>query len=156
MKRVFNLAGLFVAWLVIFVVFSLLLPGSFATFGNFETLMRQTVITGFGAIGMTYIIISAGIDISAGAVVALVTVVIALLLKSGFNPLIAAYCGVLAGLVCGLINGTLITRLKVGAFIVTLAMLSVFRGIAQGLSHQQKVDAPFTWLRSTKPYRFFP
>ena len=110
--------------------------------------MRQTVITGFGAIGMTYIIIAAGIDISAGAVVALVTVVIALLLKSGFNPFIAAILGVTAGTICGTINGTLITRLKVGAFIVTLAMLSVYRGMAQGLGHEQKVDAPFTWLTS--------
>lgn len=148
LKKSFNLLGLLIAWTVIFTGFSLLLPGSFASFSNFETLMRQTVITGLGAIGMTYIIISGGIDISAGSVVALVTVVIALCLNTQMNPVFAALIGIATGALCGLINGTLVTQLKVGAFIVTLATLSAFRGIAQGLAHQQKVDAPYTWLTS--------
>lgn len=146
MKRYLNLAGLVVAWVVIFGVFSLILPKSFPTSYNIELLLRQTTITGFGAIGMTYIIITAGIDISAGSAVALVTVVIAISLNKGFNPLLAAAIGVAAGVASGAVNGSLITQLNVGPFIVTLATLSAFRGIAEGLAHEQKVDAPPSWL----------
>jgi ribose transport system permease protein len=146
MKRYLNLVALLFAWLVIFGIFSILVPASFPTLANIETLMRQVVIVGFGAIGMTYIIMSGGIDLSAGSVVALVTVVIALALKKGYNPGVALAAGLCAGVACGWVNGILISRLRVGAFIVTLAGLLAFRGAAKGLGNEQKVDAPLTWL----------
>src|SRR5262249_51095436 len=75
-----------------------------------------------------------------------VTVVIAWLLAHGTAPLAAAAGGLLAGLICGLLNGLLITRLKLVPFIVTLGTLLVFRGLAKGLAHEQKIDAPLSWL----------
>jgi ribose/xylose/arabinose/galactoside ABC-type transport system permease subunit len=62
-------------------------------------------------------------------------------------PLLAACAGVLAGAACGLANGVLITQLRVVPFIVTLGTLLVMRGGGKGLAHEQKIDAPASWLR---------
>jgi ribose/xylose/arabinose/galactoside ABC-type transport system permease subunit len=78
--------------------------------------------------------------------VALVTVVIALLMQAGWGPLAAALGGVAVGGACGLFNGLLITGLKVTPFIVTLGAMGIIRGAAKGLAHEQKIDAPLTWL----------
>lgn len=146
MKRYLNLVGLLGAWAIIFAFFSIKAPATFPTLANFETLTRQVVIVGFGAIGMTFIIITGGIDLSAGSLVALVTVVIATALQKGLNPLLAASIGIGAGVLFGYLNGLLISRLNVGAFIVTLAGLTAYRGAAKGIANGQKVNAPLTWL----------
>jgi ribose/xylose/arabinose/galactoside ABC-type transport system permease subunit len=75
-----------------------------------------------------------------------VTVVIAWLLQAGWSPLPAALAGILVGGVCGLVNGLLITGLRVTPFIVTLGAMGIIRGAAKGLAHEQKIDAPLTWL----------
>lgn len=131
----------------IFTLFAFLGPDSFSSSNNLETIARQTAIVGSAALGMTLIIISGGIDLSVGSMIALVTVVIAALLQAGFNPLIAALGGITIGALCGFINGFLITRLKVVPFIVTLGTYLVVRGAAKGFAHEQKIDAPLTWLK---------
>ncbi len=138
--------GLVLVWIALFVIFSIALPKSFPTAQNFETIIRQTVINGFASIGMTFIIITGAIDLSVGSLVALVTVTIAFALKMGQPPLTAAFYGVMIGIVCGFVNGVLTTGLKVNSFIVTLATLLGFRGVAKGLANEQKIDAPMTWL----------
>lgn len=140
--------GLVLVWVAIVIAFNVSLQGNFATAQNLEIMIRQTVLTGFAAIGMTFIIITGAIDLSVGSLVALVTVVIAFCLKAGMPPLPAAVVGVLAGGVAGLVNGGLTTKLKVGSFIVTLATLLAFRGIAKGVANEQKIDVPMNWLRS--------
>jgi ribose/xylose/arabinose/galactoside ABC-type transport system permease subunit len=82
---------------------------------------------------MTVIIISGGIDLSVGSVVALTTVVIALLLGRGWSPLAVAIAGVIAAAICGVINGLLITGLRVVPFIVTLGTMILVRGGGQGI-----------------------
>jgi ribose/xylose/arabinose/galactoside ABC-type transport system permease subunit len=72
--------------------------------------------------------------------------VIAAGLDGGVSPILAAVMGVAAGALCGCISGQLITRLRVVPFIVTLGMLLLVRGVAKGLAHEQKIDAPLTWL----------
>lgn len=136
--------------LAVFLLFSILLGStrglSFATPGNLETLLRQTTIVGVAALGMTAIIVSGGIDLSVGAIIALATVVIAGALRSGIPPVLSALAGMAVGVGCGALNGLLITRLKVVPFIVTLGTMLVVRGIAKGLAHDQKIDAPQSWL----------
>ena len=95
---------------------------------------------------MTLVIISGGIDLSVGSIIALSTVVVAALLESGVGPFPAALGGIAAGAICGFLNGWIITRLRVVPFIVTLGTLLVVRGAAKGLAHEQKIDAPLTWL----------
>jgi ribose/xylose/arabinose/galactoside ABC-type transport system permease subunit len=115
---------------------------------NLETLARQTTIVGFGALGMTLVIISGGIDLSVGSLVALGTVVIAWFLGLRAGPWMPPAAAGVAILACGgfgCLSGLLITRLRVVPFIVTLGMMLLVRGTAKGLSREQRVDAPDTW-----------
>ncbi len=115
---------------------------------NLETIARQTTIVGMAALGMTLVIISGGIDLSVGSVVALSTVVIAWLLQDGgLGPLTAALGGVAAAAFFGLLSGVLITRLRVVPFIVTLGMMLVVRGAAKGIGREQKINVDVERLR---------
>ncbi|MGV3614137.1 MAG: ABC transporter permease [Fimbriimonas sp.] len=144
--QMFNLAGLLLAWILVFAFFTWQVGLSFGGRANVETLFRQTTIVGLASLGITLIIVSGGIDLSIGSVVAFVTVVIARLVQDGHSPWVALLGGVAAGAAAGLLNGLLITWLKVGPFIVTLGTLGLFRGIATGIAKEQKIDAPETWL----------
>ena len=138
--------GPLAALVALYVVFSLLQPDTFATAGNLKTMLRQTAVVGMAALGMTLVIVLGGIDLSIGSMVALVTVVIASLLQGGWAPAPAALAGIAVGSLCGLVNGLLITSLRVTPFIVTLGAMGIIRGAAKGLAHEQKIDAPLSWL----------
>ncbi|HWB53049.1 MAG TPA: ABC transporter permease, partial [Tepidisphaeraceae bacterium] len=141
-----NILGSFLALLVIFGFFSVLVPNIFLTMRNVDMILRQTVIVGIGAMGMTLVMIAGGIDLSVGSLVALVTVVVALVLQKGYGPWTAALAGVIAGAVCGALNGFLITAFRIVPFIVTLGTLLVYRGVAEWWAGEQKIDAPMTVL----------
>ena len=138
--------GPLVALVVLYVVFAAFRGETFATVANLKTMVRQTTTVGIAALGMTLVIILGGIDISVGSTVALTTVVIATLLTSGTDPLAAALAGLVVAALCGLFNGALITALRVPPFIVTLGAMGIIRGAAKGLAHEQKIDAPLSWL----------
>jgi len=121
-------------------------PNRFLTTGTFRATANQTVAVGIAAMGMTMIIISGGIDLSVGSVIALASVVTAWCLRAGWSPLQAAFAGVMVGAVCGLLNAAMITRLKVVPFIATLGMWGIARGLAKGIASEQKIDAPAGWL----------
>jgi ribose/xylose/arabinose/galactoside ABC-type transport system permease subunit len=132
---------------LVYLFFALAGPEAFATTRTLETIARQTAIVGTAALGMTMVIISGGIDLSVGSIVALSSVVVALVLDGGAGgPFTAIAAAAAAGALCGLLSGALITRLRVAPFIVTLGMLLLVRGAAKGLGKEQKVDAPMTWL----------
>jgi ribose transport system permease protein len=105
-----NTLGPVIGLILVFGFFALIGPESFASSTNMETIARQTAIVGTAALGMTLVIISGGIDLSVGSIIALVTVVIAAFQQAGFDPLTAALAGVAVGALCGFINGSLITR----------------------------------------------
>lgn len=141
--------GVLVAWLVIYGLFAILKPGTFMSMYGFELMMRQSLIVGLGAIGMSYVIMTGGIDLSPGSTIALTTVGVALALKATNNPYIGIGVSILIGLAAGLVNGILVAKLKVGPFIVTLATMLMFRGIAKGLAHESTVSSvPQTWIQS--------
>ena len=142
MKNLGPLVGLIAVYLF-FVVWA---GEPFISGFNRVTVLTQSVIVTAGALGMTLIIISGGIDLSVGSMIALSTVVIARLLEAGVSPAIAAIAGIAMGGCCGMLNGLLITRLKLVPFIITLGTLLVYRGIATGVAREQKIDAPITWL----------
>lgn len=143
-----NIIGPLAGLALVFGFFALLAPPGFSSQSNIETIFRQTAIVGAAALGMTVIIISGGIDLSVGSIIALSTVIIAALLAAGQPPLVAALGGVAGGLAAGFVTGNIIARLKVIPFIVTLGALLVIRGIAKGLAGEQKIDAPASWLSS--------
>ncbi len=147
LTRLSHTLGPIAGLVAVFLLFAAIGPDSFSSPNNLETIARQTAIVGSAALGMTLIIISGGIDLSVGSMIALVTVVIAALLQAGVDPFLAALGGIAIGALCGFVNGFLITRLKVVPFIVTLGTYLVVRGAAKGFAHEQKIDAPLTWLK---------
>src|SRR5438105_4585597 len=104
-SRLIALAGPFVGLFLVVLLFSLLEPESFLSLYNFQTIAAQTVIVGLAAIGMTFVIVSGGIDLSVGASIALSSVITALLLQQGASAALSALCGVAAGALLGLVNG---------------------------------------------------
>ncbi len=147
-KSWLNTFGPLLGLLLVYGIFVVFGPPSFRTSLTLETIARQTTIVGIAALGMTLVIISGGIDLSAGSIVALSTVVIATLLqKYRAGPVTAAAGGVAAGALCGLISGALITSLRVVPFIVTLGMMLVVRGAAKGIGKEQKIDVDFERLK---------
>jgi ribose transport system permease protein len=146
MKSWLKQLGPVVGLVFVFALFAILTPGKFATTGNLQLMLLQTAVVGTAALGMTMVIISGGIDLSVGSVIALTTVIVALLLNSGASPFVAAMGGVLAGMICGSMIGLLITQLRLAPFIVTLGMWGALRGAAKGLAGEQMIVTPGTWL----------
>lgn len=133
--------GPLVALVVVYLLFVWLSPDTFARSVNLSTMARQTVVVAIAAVGMTYVIIHGGIDLSVGSAVALTTVVIARVLERGSGPLAAVLAGVAVASLAGAINGLLVARLRITPFIVTLGTMGALRGAAKGLADEQKVDA---------------
>jgi ribose transport system permease protein len=121
-------------------------PERYLSAANLRVVLAQTVIVAIGALGMTLIIISAGIDLSVGSAIALTSVITAVSLRNGLPPIVAVVAGVIAGGIVGLVNGIVITTLRVVPFIATLGMLGVARGLAKYVANQQTVNAPATWI----------
>jgi ribose/xylose/arabinose/galactoside ABC-type transport system permease subunit len=132
MERVRELAqrfGLLVSFLLLCAVLTIL-SDRFLTVSNIVNVLRQSTINGIIAIGMTYVILTAGIDLSVGAVLALCTVVTADLLQREMAVPLAVSGGLGLGVVLGLINGLIITKANVPPFVTTLGMMTVARGLA--------------------------
>jgi ribose transport system permease protein len=147
-KRWLDLLGPFIGLFAVIAVFAIIsgAPGQFLSPANLRIVFAQTVIVAIGAIGMTVIIISAGIDLSVGAIVALTGVITAIALQHGWSPLLAIAIGIAAGGIVGLVNGLAITWLRVVPFIATLGMLGIARGLAKFFADQQTVNPPATWI----------
>ncbi|NLE66902.1 MAG: ABC transporter permease [Lentisphaerae bacterium] len=134
------------------LLFCFLAPAEFRSAYNLRTIVTQTVIVGIGAIGMTLVMIGGGIDLSVGSIIALVTVVVAGVLRyaAGFppwaGPPLAIAAALAAGGLCGAFNGLLVARLRIIPFIVTLGTMQIARGLAKWLAREQTVVAPETWL----------
>jgi ribose transport system permease protein len=146
MTRWLRKLGPLVGLVFVFGLFTMLTPDKFATVSNLQLMLLQTAVVGTAALGMTMVIISGGIDLSVGSVIALTTVVVALLLNTGASPLLAACGGVVVGMICGSMIGLLITRFRLASFIVTLGMWGALRGTAKGLANEQMIVTPGTWL----------
>ncbi|MDI6697637.1 MAG: ABC transporter permease [Candidatus Saccharicenans sp.] len=158
LKKVAGLAGPFIGLLLVISIFSLMpeVSDRFLNLANIKSVATQSVIVALCALGMTLIIVSGGIDLSAASNLALSCVLVAYAINLGLPPLLAALVGVAAGGTVGFLNGFLITRLKLVPFIVTLGMMGIARGLAKWVARNQKIDAPLSWLnelmvRTPKP-----
>ena len=121
---------------VTYIIF-LLIIGFFLTFApNFATLRtagavgRITAVVSIMAVGMTFVIVCAEIDLSVGSHVSFAAMVVAMLLYNNVPGLLAAPAVLLLGAVVGAINGLMVTKLRIPSFLVSLGMLSVLRGLA--------------------------
>ena len=140
--------GPFIGLILVIVIFAVLTdsPARYLSLNNLRIVLAQTVIVAIGAIGMTMIIVSGGIDLSVGSAIALSSVVTALALRAGWSPVTAIIAGILVGGLIGLANGLVITGLRVVPFIATLGMLGIARGVAKWVAEQQTVSIPQTWV----------
>lgn len=116
----------------------------FLSVQNFSLILQQVMVVGTIAIGQTLIILTAGIDLSCGMVMALGGVVMTkLAVSSGMNPYAAIACGLLACMAFGLLNGLLVTRIKLPPFIVTLGTMNIAFALTQLYSNAQTItDLP--------------
>ena len=149
--RLGELGGPFLGLAFVILVFSIIaepqVRSQFLSLFNVKTVATQTVIVALGALGMTIVIVGGGIDLSIGSTVALASVVAAWVLQRDASwSWLAVAAGILTGGLVGLVNGSLITGLRMVPFIVTLGMLGVARGAAKWLARNQKIDAPLTWV----------
>jgi fructose transport system permease protein len=125
--------------LISFIVFTILNP-RFAQPGTIGIILQQVSVIAALAIGQTLVILTAGIDLSVGAIAILATLFSAnLAVKNGVPGVLAIIVGVLVGVIAGAVNGTLVTRLRLPPFIVTLGTLSIFTAIALLYSGGQQV-----------------
>lgn len=139
-------SGVLLGLTLVGILFGMLIGPQFFRPANLELMAIQTVIVCVAALGMTMVIVSSGIDLSVGSIVSLATVVTAVLLRHGYSPAVAALGALAAAAICGLVNGLLITQLKVVPFIVTLGTMLLVRGAAKGIAEERRVEAPLTWL----------
>src|SRR5258705_2266257 len=139
-----NWVGPILGLVLVILIFSILMesPGRYLSPFNLRIVLAQTVIVALGAIGMTMIIVSGGIDLSVGSAIALTGVVTALGIQHGWSPVLAGFAGIVAGGIIGIVNRLAITRLRVVPFIATLGMLGIAMGVAKWLSNQQTVNVP--------------
>jgi ribose/xylose/arabinose/galactoside ABC-type transport system permease subunit len=134
--------GFYAALVILIVVFSVLSP-AFLTFSNGINILQQTSTIGIMAIGETLVILAGGIDVSVGSILGLGGMIAAMVMREpGASPVAATVLATGSGLVVGLINGLIVTRLRIDPFITTLAMLSVVRGVVYIISNQYNVNIP--------------
>lgn len=114
--------------LIFIIIILAFLSDSFLTVDNILNLLRQISINALIAFGMTFVILTAGIDLSVGSLLALGSALTAGMLSSGMDPILAIFFGLIIGLALGAMNGLIITKGKVAPFIATLATMTIFRG----------------------------
>ena len=114
--------------LIIFSVIIALMNDRFMTISNVMNILRQTSINSIIAAGMTFVILTGGIDLSVGSTLAISGAMAASLIGSGMNPVLAVIVALAIGAGVGMLNGFVISKGKLQPFIVTLATMTVFRG----------------------------
>ena len=149
--------GIFLAFLLLAVVLSFS-NQYFLTAGNISNVLLQTSINGVLAIGMTFVILTRGIDLSVGSVVALTGIVSASfattsatagIIGAPYPPYVALAVGLLVGVACGAVVGLIVSRFAVPAFVATLGMLSAARGLTLIYGGGKPVPAltpDFRWI----------
>lgn len=128
-KWIRHYGGIVCGLLVLCGLFSVLSP-NFLSLGNLLNVVMQVSIIAILGFGMTYVLLLGDIDLSVGAVMALVGTIAAFALQHGQHPVVAVLAAMAAGVVLGCVNGSLSALLTIPSFIVTVATMGVFRGLA--------------------------
>jgi ribose/xylose/arabinose/galactoside ABC-type transport system permease subunit len=160
-----NILGRFLALIVVFVFFAVMVEdGKFYTLRNLENILRQSAVYATAGLGMTMVIIAAGIDLSAGSLIALSLVVVSwvlnlqvpgaegkaeslLALHPALTPWLAVVAGILVSTLAGLANGAMVVGFRIVPFIVTLGTMGMIRGLAKGVANERDIYPPGdTWI----------
>ncbi|OZB98335.1 ribose ABC transporter permease [Paenibacillus sp. XY044] len=150
LSQVMQKLGPLLGLIILIIIVSVLNP-SFLEPLNILNLLRQVSINALIAFGMTFVILTGGIDLSVGSILALSSAFVANMLVSGFDPILAIIIGCLLGGVMGMVNGLLITKGKMAPFIATLATMTVFRGLTMVYTDGN----PITGLGDSRLFQLF-
>jgi len=127
---------------VIIVAFTFMNPAFFRS-GSFAAIVQAMAFIGIVAVGQTLLIIAGEFDLSVGSTAALVSIVVAVLMTQwNVDPVVAMLAGLAVGGVVGLVNATVVLRLRIPSFIATIAMLGIARGLAVWLSSAKAIRVP--------------
>ena len=127
-KAILKKSGSLIGLVALFVVIACL-NSSFIDIGNLRNLLRQVSINALISFGMTFVILTGGIDLSVGSILALSSALMGSMIKGGMDPIFAIVLACLIGAALGAVNGMVITFGKVAPFIATLATMTIFRGL---------------------------
>jgi len=160
-----NILGRFLALIIVFLFFAFMVEdGKFYTLRNLENILRQSAVYATAGLGMTMVIIAAGIDLSAGSLIALSVVMVSWVLNievtgpSGqsesfvvlhpfMTPWLAVAAGILVSTLAGLANGAMVVGFRIVPFIVTLGTMGMIRGLAKGIANERDIYPPEdTWI----------
>ncbi|MBI4908860.1 MAG: ABC transporter permease [Acidobacteria bacterium] len=125
----------FLTLIVLFVGLSIASPDHFLSQTNLSSVVRQTAVINLMALGMTLVIISGGIDLSVGSILAMGGLLGTKMMAKGYPIGFGIFIGILTGSACGFVNGILTTRLRINPFIVTLGTLGIIRGVTLIISN---------------------
>lgn len=125
---IFQKLGPLLAFILLFFAVAILNPSFIAPL-NILNLLRQVSINALIAFGMTFVILTGGIDLSVGSILALSSALMAGMIASGLDPVLAILVSAMLGALMGAVNGLLITKGKVAPFIATLATMTIYRGL---------------------------
>lgn len=132
-------AGILAVLLLGALIFSVTVPSFFTVDNVISGIGLSAAINTIVAIGLTYVIITGGIDLSVGSTAALSAVIGADLMQRGTPALLAVLAALLVGALAGLVNGLLVTRVKLAPFIVTLGTMTFYRGLALSYTNGQPI-----------------
>ena len=143
MKKKFDIQKsiIYIAFIALFVIFSITLRNvgaGFASISNIMNILRQTCLVAIMAVGMTFVLGAALIDLSTGPLVACTSLVCCLFLQQ-YGLIAGVIAGLLFGVLAGVLNGFLIAYLKMPPFIATLGTQTVFTGVARTITNLQSV-----------------
>jgi ribose transport system permease protein len=154
LRLIWKFLAPFLGLVLVLLFFHSRRPEAFLTIINLKFVAAQTVILGICAVGMTFVMIGGGIDLSVGSVMALSSVATALVLQDGHSTLVAVLAALLVGAICGLLNALMITGLRIIPFVATLGMMSIARGSARALADNRIVrleERPETIAEFVRP-----
>lgn len=142
--------------LILVICFFSITTETFATLDNLITVLRQVSIMGIVAVGMTFVALIGGLDLSVGSNAALLGVITAkLITEAGLNPLWAIIIGILIATFAGFLNGVLVSKTKIPALVVALGAMNIYRGIAYLITGGLPIyGLPRKWTVLSQGYLF--
>ena len=145
------------------LIFAIIIKGStFLDPNNILNILRNNSVIGIASLGMTLVIITAGIDLAVGSQLALLGIIVIVVLNSTQSILAGVGVGLLAAVIFGLLTGEAVARFRIPAFIVTLGTMSIYRSIAQfwfnggGVTAQGDAGASYIKISNTELFGFIP
>jgi ribose transport system permease protein len=154
-SKLIGVQGPLIGLVVLCVVFSFA-TSAFFSFRNLLNILDQVTVLGILSIGMTAVIVIGGIDLSIGSVLAFSMMILGWLSHDcGLPLLVAVAAALLAGALCGWTNGLLVTRAKLPAFIATLSMMTIARGLANIITDGRQIVGYPDWFDSFATVRYF-